>query len=70
MLATTINNAIKNFNKTCDDVIQNCEPIIIARNNIDNIALISQAEYDIFMKNVCICKSMANYTRPLQVYIN
>lgn len=66
MLATTISNAIKDFNKTCDDVIQNCEPVIITRNNNDNVVLISQAEYDNLMENVYIRKSKANYTRLLE----
>lgn len=52
MLATTAHNLVQNFDKTCDSVIQNCEPIIITRSNDNNVVLISQAEYDNLMKNL------------------
>lgn len=66
MLATTINNALKDFDKTCDEVVQNCEPVIITRNNNDNVVLISQSEYDNLMENIYIRKSEANYARLLK----
>jgi len=52
MLATTAHNLVQNFDKTCDSVIQNCEPIIITRSNDNNVVLISQAEYENLMKNL------------------
>lgn len=66
MLATTISNAIKNFDRTCDKVIQNCEPMIITRDNNKNVVLISQEEYDNLLENLYIRKSKANYARLLE----
>lgn len=66
MLATTLDNAIKNFDKTCDDVVQNCEPIIVTRDNNNNVVLISQAEYNNLLENIYIRKSQANYSRLLE----
>lgn len=65
MLATTISNAVKDFDKTCNDVIQNCEPIIITRNNNQNVVLVSQAEYNNLLENLYIRRSEANYARLL-----
>lgn len=42
MLATTAHNLVQNFDKTCDSVIQNCEPIIITRSNDNNVVLIDR----------------------------
>lgn len=66
MLATTISNAVKDFDKTCDNVVQNCEPIIITRDNDNNVVLISQAEYNNLLENIYIRKSKANYSRLLE----
>ncbi|MCC8014246.1 MAG: type II toxin-antitoxin system Phd/YefM family antitoxin [Eubacterium sp.] len=66
MLATTIQKAVKNFDKTCEKVVQNCEPIIITRKKDSNVVLVSQAEYDNLIENVYIRKSNANYTRLLE----
>lgn len=66
MLATTVHNAIKDFDKTCDEVIQNCEPLIITRNNDKNVVLLSQEEYNNLLENLYIRKSEANYTRLLE----
>ena len=60
MLATTAHNLVQNFDKTCDSVIQNCEPIIITRSNDNNVVLISQAEYDNLMKNLYKKKKKTN----------
>lgn len=60
MLATTAHNLVQNFDKTCDSVIQNCEPIIITRSNDNNVVLISQAEYDNLMKNLYSHKEKTN----------
>lgn len=65
MLATTAHNLVQNFDETCDSVIQNCEPIIITRDNDNNVVLISQAEYDNLIENLYIRRSKANYTRLL-----
>lgn len=66
MLATTLNNAVKDFEKTCDNVVHNCEPLIITRSNDNNVVLISQAEYDNLLENLYIRKSQANYDRLLE----
>lgn len=66
MLATTASNIVKNFDQACDDAIQNCEPIIIARDNGNNVVLISQAEYDNLLENIYVRKSKANYSRLLE----
>lgn len=66
MLATTAHNLVNNFDATCDSVIQNCEPVIIARDNDSNVVLISQAEYDNLVENLYIRKEKANYTRLLK----
>ncbi len=66
MLATTAHNLFQNFDETCDNVIQNCEPVIITRNNDNNVVLISQAEYDNLIENLYIRKDKANYTRLLK----
>ena len=60
MLATTAHNLVQNFDKTCDSVIQNCEPIIITRSNDNNVVLISQAEYENLMKNLYSHKEKTN----------
>lgn len=65
MLATTAHNLVQNFDKTCDSVIQNCEPIIVTRDNDSNVVLISQAEYDNLIENLYIRREKANYTRLL-----
>lgn len=65
MLATTAYNFVQNFDETCDSVIQNCEPVIITRNNDNNVVLISQAEYDNLIENLYIRRSKANYARLL-----
>lgn len=66
MLATTANNIVKDFDKTCDSVIENCEPIIIARENGSNVVLVSQADYNNMLENIYIRKSKANYSRLLE----
>lgn len=65
MLATTAHNLVQNFEETCDSVIQNCEPIIVTRDNDNNVVLISQAEYDNLIENLYIRREKANYTRLL-----
>jgi len=52
MLAATASNVLQNFDQTCDDVIQNYEPVIIARENGKNVVLISQAEYDSLLESI------------------
>lgn len=66
MLATTVSSILQNFEKTCDNVIQNCEPVIIARDSGNNVVLVSQAEYDNLLENLYIRKSKANYSRLLE----
>lgn len=66
MLATTASNVIQNFDQTCDKVIQNYEPVIITRDNGNNVVLISQAEYDNLLENIYIRKSKTNYSRLLE----
>ena len=66
MLATNISNIIKNFDETCENIIQNCEPVIVTRNNNNNVVIISQAEYDNMLENMYIRKSSANYKRLLK----
>lgn len=56
MLATTAHNLVQNFDETCDSVIQNCEPVIVTRNNGSNVVLISQAEYDNLLEHLYIYK--------------
>ena len=66
MLAATASSVVQNFDKTCDEVIQNCEPVIIARDNGNNVVLVSQAEYDNLLENLYVRKSEANYARLLE----
>ena len=66
MLETTANNIVKDFDKTCDSVIENCEPIIIARENGSNVVLVSQADYNNMLENIYIRKSKANYSSLLE----
>lgn len=66
MLAKTISNAVENFDKTCDDVIRSCEPIIITRDNGANVVLISQSEYDNLCENLYLCQNDANYAHLLK----
>ena len=66
MLATTANNIVKDFDKTCDSVIENCEPIIIARENGSNVVLVSQADYNNMLENIYIRKSKDNYSCLLE----
>lgn len=66
MLTTTASNVIKNFDQTCDNVIQNYEPVIITRDNDKNVVLISQAEYDNLIENIYVRKSKTNYSRLLE----
>lgn len=66
MLATTAHNLVQNFDKTCDNVVQNCEPVIITRDNDNNVVLISQAEYNNLLENIYVRKSKANYSRLLE----
>ncbi len=66
MLATTASNVIQNFDKTCDSVIQDCEPVIITRDNGNNVVLVSQAEYNNLLENIYVRKSEANYSRLLE----
>ena len=66
MIAKNIRNAVENFDKTCDDVIQNCEPMIITRDNGANVVLISQTEYDNLCENLYICQNEANYAHLLK----
>ena len=66
MLATTAHNLVQNFDKTCDSVVQNCEPVIITRDNDNNVVLISQAEYNNLLENIYVRKSKANYSRLLE----
>jgi Antitoxin of toxin-antitoxin stability system len=66
MLATTAHNVIQNFDETCDSVVQNCEPVIITRNDDNNVVLISQAEYDNLLENIYVRKSKSNYSRLLE----
>ena len=66
MIAKNIRNAVENFDKTCDDVIQNCEPLIITRDNGANVVLISQTEYDHLWENLYLCQNEANYAHLLK----
>lgn len=66
MLAVNTSTLIKDFDKTCDNVIQNCEPLIVARNNGNNVVIISQTEYDNMLENIYIRKSSANYEHLLK----
>ncbi|MCD8158191.1 MAG: type II toxin-antitoxin system Phd/YefM family antitoxin [Clostridiales bacterium] len=59
----TIYNAVEDFDKTCDEVVQNCGPVIITRKNDDNVVLVSQEEYNNLLENVYIRRNKANYTR-------
>lgn len=52
MLAISIGNAVEDFDKACNDVIQNCEPVIITRGNNQNVVLISQSEYNNLVETV------------------
>ncbi|MCX4327849.1 MAG: type II toxin-antitoxin system Phd/YefM family antitoxin [Lachnospiraceae bacterium] len=63
MLAITARNVIQNFDQTCDNVVQNYEPVIITRDNDKNVVLISQTEYDNLLENIYIRKSKTNYSR-------
>lgn len=66
MLATNITNIINNFDETCENVIQNCEPIIVTRNNNNNVVIISQTEYNNMLENIYVRKSSANYEHILK----
>ena len=66
MLETTFYNAIKDFDRICDNVIQSCEPLTITRDNGENVVLISQTEYDNLLENLYIRSSGANYTQLLE----
>ena len=66
MIATTEMNVTQNFDKICDTIIQNCEPIIVTRSNNENIVLISQSEYNNLLENIYIRKDPANYKRILE----
>lgn len=52
MTARSSSNALKNFAKTCEEVIQNCDPIIITRENDKNVVLISLDEYNELLKKL------------------
>ncbi len=52
MTAMTSINFIKNFEENCDDIVQNCEPVIIARDNGNNVVVVSQAEYGKLIKTL------------------
>ncbi len=66
MLVANISTIIKDFNKTCDSVIQNCEPIIVTRQDNNNVVIISQAEYDNMLENIYVRKSSANYKHIIE----
>ena len=66
MIATTEINVTQNFDEICNSVIENCEPIIVTRNNNENIVLISQAEYNNLLENIYVRKDTANYKRILE----
>lgn len=66
MLATTAHNLVQHFDETCDNVIKTCEPIIVTRNNNNNVVLISQAEYENLIENLYIRESKTNYARLLK----
>ena len=65
MLSTTAHNLVQNFDAACDNVIQNCEPIIITRSNNDNVVLISQAEYNNLIENLYISRNNSNNAQLL-----
>lgn len=66
MTATTSSSFVKNFEKNCDDIVQNCEPVIIARDNGNNVVVVSQAEYDNLIENLYIRQSAHDYARLLK----
>ena len=66
MLATNILNIINNLDETCENVVQNCEPIIVTRNNNNNVVIISQTEYNNMLENIYVRKSSANYEHILK----
>lgn len=56
MTAMTSLNFINSFEKNCDDIVQNCEPVIITRNNGNNVVVVSQAEYSSLIKTLYTCQ--------------
>jgi antitoxin YefM len=66
MMATDISNALRDFEQTCDDVVDNCEPIIVTRSNNNNVVIISQSEYNNMLENIYVRKSPANYNHILE----
>jgi antitoxin YefM len=66
MLATDISNALRDFEQTCDDVVNNCEPVIVTRSNNNNVVIISQSEYNNMLENIYVRKNSANYKHILE----
>lgn len=63
MTAMTSINFIKKFEENCDDIVQNCEPVIIARDNGNNVVVVSQAEYYNLIKNLYACQSETGHAK-------
>lgn len=66
MIARSITNVLKDFEKTCDEVIQNCEPIIITCENDENVVLVSLAEYNNLLENIYLMRSPKNYAHLME----
>ncbi|MCZ8518548.1 MULTISPECIES: type II toxin-antitoxin system Phd/YefM family antitoxin [Paenibacillus] len=52
MRAVNYSRARENLKKICDEVIADCETIIITRKKGENVVLISEAEYNNMKKRI------------------
>lgn len=55
-----------NVDSLCKAAIDNCEPVIVARENGENVVIISLSEYENMLENSYVRKSKANYDRLLE----
>ncbi len=58
--------ARNNLKNICDDVIDNCEPVIITRNNFRNVVILSEEEYNNLKENDYIMSDKKYYNRLLE----
>lgn len=58
--------ARNNLKNICDDVIDNCEPVIITRNKFRNVVILSEEEYNNLKENDYIMSNKKYYSRLLE----
>ncbi len=66
MKAITYSAAREQFAKTMDDVVNDCEPVIITRNRNQSVVMISLEDYEALEETAYLLRSPKNAQRLIE----